>query len=435
MQKNNKKHIFMLVGIGLLSSALVSWANPVSATDLNYNIDVDQTLSVTIPSDSLSLVLDPSAKPFDYKDLAISVETNNVTGYRLMMSADSTSLLKTNDDTKAIQTLPALDGGYTDDTFVANRWGYKIGDGNYIPFVSGAVVANGDTAVNNDITNFRFATKIDFSQPSGEYKTTLNFTAVVNPIPTFYMQNLDTKYCTTSPMIAIDKRDGEEYMIQRLADGRCWLLENMRLDPTDLELEDLEDNTNAPNQLLEYFMNGGGTMPNAIMGVSDEWTTSTNSNDAILYPKIYTGNINKVPNITYGIGSGKVGVYYNYCAATAGTYCYEGYNASGNAQYDICPTGWRLPTGDDEGEFNVLYEALGSDSKAFKNALSTPLTGRYSYGKVEQYGGQTTYWTSTYFNPNGMNEARVDFSNVEPDAGNYSGRGTGYSVRCILKED
>ena len=247
------------------------------------------------------------------------------------------------------------------------------------------------------------------------------------------MQDITSATCPTEPTTVVDSRDGEEYTIQQLADGNCWLLDNLRLDLTDPDVQDnlTADTTNASNATLDYLMNGGGT-------TSDQYATagvSTNWNNTYSYsaPLIYTAGKNTTG--TGGYMAGEYGVYYNYCAASAGSYCYgDGTSAgtsSGDATEDICPAGWRMPTGDSSGEYKALYTAYSSDYTSFVNALHTPLSGGFSNGSAHNQGSLGRFWSSTRSDNNGMYLLDVSTSNVYPRDGEYRFRGL--SVRCILK--
>ena len=218
----NKNRNIIIATLTTLALAAIGSA-PTFAETAKYHTEVAPALKITIPNTEINVAVDPSSRPFDSRSFNITVATNNLTGYNLTMASESTSLLKTDDVTKTIQTLSTLEGGYTEDTFENNKWGYKLASTNYIPFVSGAEIARSDTTTNGDTTQLTFATKVDFLQSAGVYKNELNFVAVANPLPT-YIQNLDATMCTEDPLLVVDKRDNEEYLVQRLADGNCWML-------------------------------------------------------------------------------------------------------------------------------------------------------------------------------------------------------------------
>ena len=140
----------------------------------------------------------------------------------------------------------------------------------------------------------------------------------------------------------------------------------------------------------------------------------------------------------YGAGSGKVGVYYNYCAASAGNYCYD-YGAGvdnpstlRDAQYDICPYNWRIPTSSDNGEYQALYIAYSNDAVNFRTALSTSLSGIFNYGSVDDQGSDGYFWSSTYDSNSVMYRLSVNSNSVYPSNG-YN-RDRGFSVRCLVNQ-
>jgi len=383
----------MLLILGLLALSGVNGA--AHAEDAIYQTEVDPSLQIIIPTDLIKVYVEPGSKPFDANSVDISVSTNSHAGYYLTMSSDSTSLLKIDDANKELPTLSANEGGYTDETFEANKWGYKIGSANYIPFVSGAEIASSDTKINDDITTLTFAAKVDYSQPSGVYQTVLDFFAVANPT-IMAIQNLDAAYCTETPMVVVDARDGEEYTIQKLADGNCWMLDNLRLDPSEVSLAALKGRTNATNESLTYLKNGGGVSPYPAEGVIAEF----NVNDPYK-PIVYAEYKDTVIENTLGIGSGKAGVIYNMCAASAGTVCYES-ESRGNVTQDICPAGWRLPTGNNTGEYKALYDKYATSTNDDQNAynfietLSIPIAQTSSSFDYDIGENSNYFWTSTY---------------------------------------
>jgi uncharacterized protein (TIGR02145 family) len=224
----------------------------------------------------------------------------------------------------------------------------------------------------------------------------------------FYLQNVTSATCPTTATTAYDNRDEEAYTIQKLADGKCWLLDNLRLD-----LSAIRSLTTANTNIAFNW-----TAPTDI-------TTWSNVYDV---PKINTAS--KDTTQSYGSGSGKIGVYYNYCAATAGTYCYAAGLGTGNATSDICPKGWRMPTGGPSGEYQALYTAYSSNATNFKNALRTPLSGNFYNGSANYQGSDGYFWSSTYYYSSGMYGLYVVSSDVYPQ--DINSRYYGFSVRCVL---
>lgn len=71
-----------------------------------------------------------------------------------------------------------------------------------------------------------------YTPVSGLNTATLAATAL-GTSSTVIMQNLSASSCTAVPVAVKDSRDDAVYYIQRLADGKCWMLENLRLGSVD----------------------------------------------------------------------------------------------------------------------------------------------------------------------------------------------------------
>ena len=193
------------------------------------------------------------------------------------------------------------------------------------------------------------------------------------------------------------------------------MLDNLRLGSTSAIVL-TPSNTNIPYSLTS-------------------WTLPASRSSGFLGASSYTSamiNISSKNNTVanYGSGSGKVGVYYNYCAASAGYICAaEGENnLEGSPDRDICPKGWRIPT---SSEYKSLYTAYSSNATNFRIALSTPLSGNfYNYQAREQntYG---SFWSSTRYWGQRMDMLYVSSSSISPQD-NWT-RDIGLSIRCIFK--
>ena len=251
------------------------------------------------------------------------------------------------------------------------------------------------------------------------------------------MQTITT--CSTTPTNVVDARDGETYKMQKLADGNCWLLDNLRLDPTSVTLAVLQGNTNASNLALSYLKNGGGSSSDqfATAGV-----TSWVSGYSYSAPLVNTSNKNTTASAS-GSGSKKIGVYYNYCAASAGTYCYGNGTSAGSgfgeSSGDLCPKGWRMPIDEFESLPDVLgmeevYDEEGPDPEyvyysgnELQTALSAPLSGYYYNASVSDKNSKGYYWGAS----SGYPAINFGSSDVYLDSGGLN-RQYGLPIRCVL---
>ncbi|MBR2830812.1 hypothetical protein IKE83_00435, partial [Candidatus Saccharibacteria bacterium] len=240
-----------------------------------------------------------------------------------------------------------------------------------------------------------------------------------------------------------DVRDGTVYNVGKL-NGKIWMLDNLALGGSSTMTLD-STNTNLADNAT-YILPASGTQcftnQNTTCTGTDGTTTGNGYTVAAINADYKTTTSANGNNFTYNSNGdvSKAGVYYNYCAASAGTYCYA-YNsapAGTNAQYDICPKGWRLPTGGDSGEFRALANNLGNVTTGnltktaytdFKAAFHAGLSGGVYNDSVQYQASSVYFWSSTRLNGYNMYILYLDTSTVYPQ--NYSSRYLGYSVRCV----
>ena len=413
---------------GLTFNSSNTFAANSASIDANVNIRDSLTLNITrngAPTSNVTLNLDPASNPFSYQDLDIAVGTNNETGYVLNMSATNTNLVNVADNTKTIPTL-STGTSITETEFrncttsdCLNKWGYSKDSGNYIPFKNIELLSNSERT-NNDHTTLRFATKIDYTKPSGQYETNLIFEATANPLLDV-MQDLNSALCTTSgPLAVIDSRDNQKYYVQRLADGNCWMLNNLRLgqdkSTTDIiYLNNTDSDVNGSFELKGKLSDG-------------------------IFISTTIDNINDVNDSSQYYCTTDYGCYYNWFTSTAGVGDHT--TTSGNVNYSICPKGWTLPT---QTQFTSLSTAYNNSATALlvnptnlpenangANAPGLLLGGAYGSSGPNLVGSHGFYWSSTpYPAPQYGYILYHNTSTVFLGNGHY--KYAGNAVRCLLK--
>ena len=263
-----------------------------------------------------------------------------------------------------------------------------------------------------------------------------------------------------------DSRDNNTYAIAKLADGKCWMIENLRLDNT-AELTTL--NTNNPlndgtNVTLKHNYTDT-TTSNTLSATSsvaynadtapDGWCTNPN---AACYDqsRLRTDNTANRATNNPNTNSGSMysyGNYYNWYSVTAGRGTYS--KSSGEVEGDLCPSGWKLPLGNTStgdisqsasdtankvGGFSYLDRKMGgtgqfqptsADSVRWRKfPVNTLYSGYVGGGSLDGRGAGGYYWSSTASSSNGAYDLYLYSSNVDPGTGSgkkYNGR----AVRCV----
>ncbi len=439
----------LLLAVTLFGSTSTTFAEKVT-----YNVRIEPTLNIAVSTNRVQLLLNPSSNPFNTGDLDITVSTNNPNGYKLYVNANDTRL--TNNTYTEPAYLTTLSSSATESSFPTNSWGYQISSGttgdstitsttNFYPFVSGALISSSSTPTTDDEATLTFAAKAGYDRPSGSYTLDLAFKAL--PIITTYtMQNLDPEVCVEEPTIVTDSRDGQSYAIARLEDGRCWMLQNLKLGKTEdnIVLTSADSNVDANGFILSSNEAGAeGKFPRVIVR-DDEGTVVRVVMDKSEY---YCAN--------------DYGCYYNWYTATAGSGKGEGdvaTEADVTVGQDICPRGWTLPTGGAGGEFETLATAYGYDPDGDEDSIatyvanvlvqnptvtteningeSTPgllLGGGYNQLGAEYAGVSANYWSRTAKAIARGYAMVVNLSNGGSPLGSnwlFYGR----AVRCLLAE-
>lgn len=239
---------------------------------------------------------------------------------------------------------------------------------------------------------------------TGNRSYTAHWQADISSIDT--MQQMTSEICAATAVGTsrdlYDARDGTLYPIRKLKDGNCWMNTNLRLANHEISSED----SNLPAGMT-------WTIPASSASGFNEGEYNTNN----VYVTIIHG--------TTILESG----YYTFYAATAGWGSTE--NVRGNAPYDICPKGWRLPTGDVDGEFATLYYYHYGSVDSMKGEPNFYYDGYMENGSLHAKGSGGYYWAS------GVPSAwDAEDMGIYPDKVNTQfsmHRHYGLAVRCIAK--
>ena len=229
-----------------------------------------------------------------------------------------------------------------------------------------------------------------------------------------------------------DTRDSNTYAVAKLEDGKCWTIENLRLDPATTTFD--SNNTNFPTQ---DFIDA------ALVSSTNNTLCNQYTTACVDSVRFNTNNINR--NNTASHDSNTVnkswysyGVMYNWYTASAGNGDLAMDN--GNVTGDICPKGWRLPTSGSNGEYANLNRLANNNSSIdTAGLLKFPdnfiLSGDYNYNAPGGRNSFSRFWSAT---PDGTQKAfRLGINygasnNAVTPAGSW-GKWDAFAVRCIVK--
>jgi hypothetical protein len=257
----------------------------------------------------------------------------------------------------------------------------------------------------------------------------------------FLIQDMTPEICASataldSETLVLDIRDQTSYHIIKARDGKCWMQDNLALNIVDSNVQNniSPTNTNANNLAISALLHGGRSEGSqyATSGANYHSPGSKSysvpliaiegncyNSDCVNDPSEGKWTMNSTINNTPGNGYKKIGIYYNGCAISAATYCYGNGSQGGDIavdkpntaidiEYDICPYGWRLPTGGllpssgadiDSGEILAIRDAYPTQP-IITEKLSLTTSGYIwvERGKAELQTKEGPFPTSTLMN-------------------------------------
>lgn len=467
------KRVFLLAAGVLATGAGIMATAKVNATEYTFNVTVPETpvleVSLTragtqtvVTGGSIEVVPTMATASFNEVGVDVKVGTSNANGFKLAMNVSNAltdsstgatipSLVADNEEHATGYTCTAETGATCD--FTLNSWGFRVpstttssySQTNYLPIPVGPTEINSYNGVTDGVTTtFYFGSRVNAAQKAGTYTTTINFIATATIENVLYMQdnNLGTVLASMEETKDVgdtfylyDNRDNKVYLIGKLADNKYWMLENLALDPNTITTLLTSANTNMPASDDPAYS------ASFVAAFNDKSIIKNSDFSSYTVPMINVASKNTKQQLAMlGDASATaektepVGVYYNYCAATVGTYCYDSSsgvdvaNTITDAPYDICPKGWRLPTGGASGEFHALRNKY-SNNTDYVDALRTPLSGTFVDSSAANQGDGGRFWSSTYYSASAVYRLEVSSTDVKPQSS--TSRYFGFSVRCV----
>ncbi len=172
------------------------------------------------------------------------------------------------------------------------------------------------------------------------------------------MQEMTPAVCKNSAIgdsnSLIDTRDYSSYTVQKLTDGNCWMVQNLRLN---LNKAGVATKADSDNLSADYpYKAIAMVSKSSLNATAEEWYSNS------------TGNL------------------YSWCAATAGT-CSDATTSNANAPSSICPRNWHLPQAKSnswtDNDFiqlmrNTVYNGwIGNDMVTESNFPTSNFAGVY----------------------------------------------------------
>jgi len=272
-----------------------------------------------------------------------------------------------------------------------------------------------------DAYDFFFAVSAGHFMSPGSYIGAMTFTVAVNeapPVPLF-MQDITHLNCPTERTLAVDARDNRSYWVQKLNDGRCWMLTN-----------------------LAYAGGGDNAFGDTVTlyeGKQSDRHTPLFAVPPDANPTTFPEHPSTTTDGGVSVSTRQFGFFYNWCAALGdqqGTSaCVDATAPPHDKSISVCPAGWRLPTGGFGGEFATLVNAISDGSNMDPAGLLRDWLFQYS-GSVgsegfPNAGALGTYWASTAI---GNNSHILQVSNNVVLSTALSNPANSRSVRCVIEE-
>ena len=372
----------------LVVAGVVSPIATNAATSEEAELDVDDkiTIAATRTEDEDTVVA-------TVKNTSTAT-SHQVFGYKVTasMAADATTanLYLDGDETSEYYIAPV--SNEEDEALETNTWGYALAkeSEDYLPIplaTNPTTIVKGTNNIDNEPVDIYYTIQVDKDLPAGTYIGTLEYTLTDNNFLSTLttMQGMTTEICedtftpgnqVTDPVPTAtlrDIRDDKTYTIAKLADGNCWMTQNLDLDlSTGTTLTPENTNISADwtpaNSTISFTgeevsgWTDSDTAPySADPGDVYYYTSGTNEND-IQYNSLAECEAAGHTDCSHY----HAGNYYNWSAAVANNDTFDMTEEYYNAPGSICPAGWRLPR---------------------NRSIESPIEGNEQVEVINHYGG------------------------------------------------
>ena len=425
--------LFLIFGFTILSIfAPIFGSNATNNSTQELAAEVNPVISLSAPTE-LSFNINPTAAGvFDSKELKVNISTNAIKGYELYFSSEDEQTSMKHTTPSITQSISStFTGSLTSTNMQNNTWGYSLNNTDFksIPKKTEQVKLkdlNAYPTPAERTQSIYFGVKADTTLPSGTYEKNVIFTAVAHANPPRLrgiftisnMQQMNPNICkaSTTPLATatqldtdgshhgdpnyvptktlIDTRDNNTYTVSKLADGKCWMTQNLRI--------------------------AGKTITPADSDVAANYIIPASSIDGFRYHDTSNAYVDSD------------GGFYTWYTATAGTGTRSLFINGHNAAASICPKGWRLPTGGSSGEFQTLYNNYNSYSALISNPVNLTPSGYVNLSSRYNPGSVGSYWSSTVYSSDNAYNLYLNASSVY--SANYTHEYIGFPVRCIAED-
>ena len=254
-----------------------------------------------------------------------------------------------------------------------------------------------------------------------------------------------------------DQRDNQTYAIAKLADGKCWMIENLRLEAEDSRGNNRFDPSVTNESLVQGYNSSftgladsesanfsSSTTANSLYttgtGVEGKNTIS-GDNQGYRFPRYNNNNTSQraeSPTNT-NVNTYSYGNYYTWAAVIADTthYTSEDHNTT-----SICPKGWSIPQGNntsagfakldiDMGGTGADQDTAEASNRWRKYPANFLYSGEFYSSSASRRGSSGFYWSSTAYYADYSYDLGLGSTSVNPGT-DIGDKYLGDTARCVL---